>query len=99
MTMSMREACPPCGSQLFKKNGHIHNGKQNHQCKRGGRQFVVDATNRDANSRIRLACLLSPEETYDPEYYVEQARRAAATVLEPLLGGKLEQLLNQSKSF
>jgi insertion element IS1 protein InsB len=44
MTIGMREACPGCGSQRFKKNGHIHNGKQNHQCKTCGRQFVVDAT-------------------------------------------------------
>jgi insertion element IS1 protein InsB len=42
----MRDACPECGSQLFKKNGHIHTGKQNHQCKECGRQFVVDATDR-----------------------------------------------------
>src|SRR5262245_27961334 len=59
--MSIREACPECGSQLFKKNGHIHNGKQNHQCKTCGRQFVVDATNRviDAEHRSlveRLPC-------------------------------------------
>jgi insertion element IS1 protein InsB len=46
MTMNTREACPECGSQQFKKNGHIHNGKQNHQCKACGRQFVADATNR-----------------------------------------------------
>ena len=46
MTMSVRGACPECRSQQFKKNGHIHNGKQNHQCKVCGRQFVVDATNR-----------------------------------------------------
>jgi insertion element IS1 protein InsB len=46
MTMSMRDACPECGSQLFKKNGHIHTGKQNHQCKECGRQVVVDATDR-----------------------------------------------------
>jgi transposase-like protein len=46
MTMSMIEACPECGSQQFKRNGHIHNGKQNHQGKACGRQFVVDATNR-----------------------------------------------------
>jgi insertion element IS1 protein InsB len=30
----------------FKKNGHIHSGKQNHQCKACGRQFVTDATDR-----------------------------------------------------
>jgi IS1 family transposase len=46
MTSSRREACPEGGSQHFKKNGHIHNGKQNHQCKACGRQFVVDATHR-----------------------------------------------------
>ena len=46
MTMSMREACPECGSQQFKRNGHIHNGKQNHQCKTCGRQFVLVAINR-----------------------------------------------------
>jgi len=44
--MTMRDACPECGSPQFKKNGHIHNGKQNHQCKKCGRQFVLDATNR-----------------------------------------------------
>jgi insertion element IS1 protein InsB len=46
MTLSRRDVCPECGSQQFKKNGHIHNGKQNHQCKACGRQFVADATNR-----------------------------------------------------
>ena len=29
-----RVGCP------YKKNGHIHNGKQNHQCHDCGRQFV-----------------------------------------------------------
>jgi insertion element IS1 protein InsB len=46
MTMSVRDVCPEWGSQQFKKNGHIHTGKQNHQCKDCGRQFVVDATQR-----------------------------------------------------
>jgi insertion element IS1 protein InsB len=46
MSISMRDACPECGSQQFKKNGHIHNGKQNHQCKDCGRQFVLDAIHR-----------------------------------------------------
>jgi insertion element IS1 protein InsB len=46
MSMSMRDACPECGSSVFKKNGHIHTGKQNHQCKDCGRQFVLDATQR-----------------------------------------------------
>src|SRR5918996_5837297 len=38
--MVIRDACPTCGSSNYKKNGHIHNGKQNHQCKDCGRQFV-----------------------------------------------------------
>lgn len=37
-----RDRCPECGSKNFKKNGHIHNGKQNHQCKRCKREFVLD---------------------------------------------------------
>jgi insertion element IS1 protein InsB len=41
----MRDACPGCGSKQFKKNGHIHNGKQNHQRKACGRQFVLHAEN------------------------------------------------------
>jgi transposase-like protein len=29
--MSLRANCPECGSENFKKNGHAHNGKQNHR--------------------------------------------------------------------
>ena len=36
----LRDVCPRCQSPQYKKNGHIHNGKQNHQCKDCGRQFV-----------------------------------------------------------
>ena len=32
--------CPACDSTSTKKNGHIHNGKQNHYCNECGRQFV-----------------------------------------------------------
>jgi insertion element IS1 protein InsB len=38
--MVIRDVCPQCESSKYKKNGHIHNGKQNHQCKDCGRQFV-----------------------------------------------------------
>jgi insertion element IS1 protein InsB len=38
--MIIRDACPACGSTRFKKNGHTHNGKQQHQCKACPRQFV-----------------------------------------------------------
>jgi transposase-like protein len=38
--MITRDVCPRCQSPKRKKNGHIHNGKQNHQCHDCGRQFV-----------------------------------------------------------
>jgi insertion element IS1 protein InsB len=44
--MLVRDACPGCGSTPFKKNGHIHNGKQHHQCKACGRQFVASGEGR-----------------------------------------------------
>ena len=44
--MVVRDACPGCGSIQFKKNGHIHSGKQNHRCKACGRQFVASAEDR-----------------------------------------------------
>jgi len=40
----MRLRCPSCNSTRTKKNGHIHNGKQNHRCKKCGRQFVQNPT-------------------------------------------------------
>ena len=44
--MVVREACPACGSERFKRNGHLQTGQQNHQCKACGRQFVLHADNR-----------------------------------------------------
>jgi insertion element IS1 protein InsB len=38
--MVIRDVCPRCKSPKYKKNGHIHNGKQNHHCHGCGRQFV-----------------------------------------------------------
>jgi insertion element IS1 protein InsB len=38
--MVIRDGCPRCKSPKYKKNGHIHTGKQNHQCHDCGRQFV-----------------------------------------------------------
>jgi insertion element IS1 protein InsB len=38
--MVLRDVCPRCKSLKCRKNGHIHTGKQNHQCKNCGRQFV-----------------------------------------------------------
>jgi insertion element IS1 protein InsB len=39
-TMVIRDVCPRCQSSKYTKNGHIRNGKQNHQCQACGRQFV-----------------------------------------------------------
>jgi insertion element IS1 protein InsB len=38
--MVIRDVCPRCQSPKYKKNGHIHNGKQNHHCHNCSRQFV-----------------------------------------------------------
>lgn len=38
----MKPSCPKCESTAVKKNGHIHNGKQNHRCLVCGRQFVLN---------------------------------------------------------
>jgi IS1 family transposase len=38
--MVIRDVCPRGQSPKHKKNGHLHNGKQNHQCHDCGRQFV-----------------------------------------------------------
>lgn len=43
--MVPREACPPCGSTWYKRNGHIHTGKQNHRGKLCGRAFVLQPEN------------------------------------------------------
>ena len=40
----MEICCPACDSANIKKNGHIHTGKQNHQCNKCGRQFVRNST-------------------------------------------------------
>jgi site-specific recombinase XerD len=38
--MVLRDVCPRCKSPKYKKHGHIHTGKQHHQGKHWGRQFV-----------------------------------------------------------
>ena len=43
--MTPRETCPQCGSTWFKRNGHIHSGKQNHRCRRCGRALVLNPEN------------------------------------------------------
>jgi len=41
--MVVKDMCPGCGSLQFKKNGHLHSGKQNHQCQACGRLCVASA--------------------------------------------------------
>lgn len=45
--------CPNCGSGKIKKNGHIHNAKQNHRCRDCGRQFVLNPTNKDISDETK----------------------------------------------
>ena len=39
--MIKREVCPQCGSRQYKRNSHIHTGKQNHKGKTCGHAFVL----------------------------------------------------------
>ena len=40
--MVIRTECPRCGEADYKKNGQTHYGKQNYQCRRCGREFVME---------------------------------------------------------
>ena len=61
-TMNVRDACPQCASQQFTKNGHTHDGKQNHQCKACGQQGGLDTGSRViAEEQRRLVELLRCE--------------------------------------
>ena len=45
--------CSKCQSENVKKNGHIHNGKQNYRCNDCGRQFVENPENKVISSDQR----------------------------------------------
>lgn len=45
--------CPTCQSTEIKRNGHIHNGKQNYQCKACRRQFVAHPTKKYISEQAR----------------------------------------------
>ena len=51
-------SCPQCGLSHIKKNGHTHYGKQNHQCKGCGRQFVADSQHVDDETKEMIKRLL-----------------------------------------
>ena len=48
--------------------------------------IVVDSKSANPDERIRLIDYLQPETDFDLEFYMEQLRRATATILDPLLG-------------
>ena len=58
--MIIRNSCPDCGSKKLKKNGHIHTGKQNHQCRACGRQFVAEFEQRIVSDDDLLCCMNRP---------------------------------------
>lgn len=45
--------CPSCFATLVKKNGHIHNGKQNYRCLTCNRQFVLDPTQKIIDEKTK----------------------------------------------
>jgi DNA-directed RNA polymerase subunit RPC12/RpoP len=47
------KTCPHCSSLLIKKNGHIHNGKQNFRCVKCGKQFVLDPAQKVIDERTK----------------------------------------------
>ena len=59
--MANRTSCPSCDSKRFKYNGLTHNGKQNHKCKKCGRQFVNEPENKvipDSTKELIMKALL-----------------------------------------
>ena len=46
-------SCPSCNSLEVKKNGHIHNGKQNYRCLDCGRQFVQNPSNKIIDQKTK----------------------------------------------
>ena len=52
--MVVRDTCPACRSNRYKKNGHTRHGKQNHQCKACGRQFTANPLDRRITHEQRL---------------------------------------------
>ena len=45
--------CPSCQSALIKKNGRIHNGKQNYKCLNCARQFVLESSQKIVDEKTK----------------------------------------------
>ena len=58
--MVLRDMCPACDSNRYKKNGHTRHGKQNHQCRACGRQCSAHAMDQSIapEQRLRIEQLL-----------------------------------------
>jgi insertion element IS1 protein InsB len=58
--MVVRDTCPACGANRYKKKGHTRHGKQNHQWKTCGRQFTANPLDRRIapEQRLRIEQLL-----------------------------------------
>ncbi|TDB63624.1 IS1 family transposase [Arundinibacter roseus] len=56
------EICPRCGSGQIKKNGHIHNQKQNFYCKECGRNFVENPEQKLVSARDKELSIRMIEE-------------------------------------
>src|SRR5690348_8705874 len=54
MEPPMECKCPSCTSSLVKKNGHIHNGKQNYRCLACSRQFVLDPAQKLIDEKTKI---------------------------------------------
>ena len=52
--MVVRDTCPLCGSNRYKKNGHTRHGQQNHQCQTCGRPFTANPLDRRMAPEQRL---------------------------------------------
>ena len=52
----MQINCPKCGSNNIRKNGH-RRGKQNHQCKDCGRQFIDCSSEVGYPKEVKENCL------------------------------------------
>ena len=52
--MVVRDACPACGSNRYKKNGHTRHGKQNDRRKACERQFVATADDQHITNWLRV---------------------------------------------
>jgi insertion element IS1 protein InsB len=46
--------CPACQNEEVVKNGNIHTGKQNYKCKKCGRQFVENPTNKIISEQTKI---------------------------------------------